>query len=84
MIDVKKLLDFQRELVARWHVRLERSQEELPWKYIEDNHFYNFSLWHEEDVARIKDIEDARIVLAKRNIDGFNQNRNNAMEHIDE
>jgi hypothetical protein len=84
MINTEKILDFQRGLVAIWHSHLERTQKELPWKYIEDNHFFNFSLWHEEDIARIKDIEDARIVLAKRNIDGFNQNRNNAMEHIDE
>lgn len=84
MISVPEILQFQRRLVADWHDKLERTQQELPWKYIEDNHFYNFSLWHEEDVARIKDIDDARIVLAKRNIDGFNQNRNNAMEHIDE
>lgn len=84
MIPVNDILKFQYNLVADWHDKLERTQSELPWKYIENNHFFNFSLWHEEDVARIKDIDDARIVLAKRNIDGFNQNRNNAMEHIDE
>lgn len=84
MIPVNDILQFQFDLVKRWHDKLERTQSDLPWKYIENNHFFNFSLWHEEDVARIKDIDDARIVLAKRNIDGFNQKRNNAMEHIDE
>ncbi|SEQ51383.1 DUF4254 domain-containing protein [Neolewinella agarilytica] len=84
MINVEKILIYQKQLVADWHEKLEATETILPWKYIEENHFYNFSLWHEEDVARIKNIDDARIVLAKRNIDRFNQNRNNAMERIDE
>ena len=45
---------------------------------------WNFSLWHEEDIARIKEIDPLRIVEAKRNIDRFNQSRNNAIEKIDE
>lgn len=56
----------------------------LPWKFVEENNKYNFKLWHEEDIARIKDINPQRIVEAKRNIDKYNQARNNAMENIDE
>ena len=42
------------------------------------------SEWHEEDIARIREIDPLRIVEAKRNIDQYNQARNNAMEKIDE
>jgi len=52
--------------------------------FIEENNQYNFLLWHEEDIARIKEIAPGRIVTAKRNIDKYNQLRNNAIEKIDE
>ena len=84
MIDVKKILDLQNSKVVDWHVKVELKEKELPWQFIEENSMWNFSLWHEEDVARIKDIDPLRIVEAKRNIDKFNQSRNNAMEKIDE
>jgi hypothetical protein len=84
MIDVQKILDLQSRNVADWHKNVELSETELPWKHIEENNMWNFSLWHEEDIARIKDIDPLRIVEAKRNIDKYNQSRNNAMEKIDE
>ncbi len=84
MIDVKKLLELQARNVADWHTEMIRHETELPWQFIEENNMWNFSLWHEEDIARIKDIDPMRIVEAKRNIDKFNQSRNNAMEKIDE
>ena len=84
MINVKKVLDLQKTKVEDWHSEFLITEEVLPFKFIEENHQWNFSLWHEEDIARIKDIDDNRIVQAKRNIDGYNQARNNAMEKIDE
>jgi len=84
MINVKKVLDLQKKKVEDWHTEFLITEEVLPFKFIEENHQWNFSLWHEEDIARIKDIDDNRIVEAKRNIDGYNQARNNAMEKIDE
>jgi hypothetical protein len=84
MINVKKVLDLQKTKVEDWHSEFLITEEVLPFKFIEENHQWNFSLWHEEDIARIKDIDAHRIVQAKRNIDGFNQARNNAMEKIDE
>jgi len=84
MIDVEKILTIQSHLVLEWHNSLTLEQTDLPWKFIEENHKWNFSLWHEEDIARIKDIEDSRIVAAKRSIDSYNQSRNNAIEKIDE
>jgi hypothetical protein len=48
------------------------------------NHFYNASLWAEEDLARRQQAQDAEIVANKRAIDRFNQARNDAIERIDE
>ena len=84
MISVQNILDLQKSKVKDWHVNFHLTADSLPWKFIEENHQWNFSLWHEEDIARIKDIDPMRIMQAKRNIDVFNQARNNAMEKIDE
>ena len=47
-------------------------------------HSFNFLLWHEEDIARSRDVGDARIAEVKRAIDGYNQNRNDWIEKIDD
>jgi len=52
--------------------------------HIESNHKYNSLLWKEEDEARRTDVPDSFIAKNKRAIDGFNQNRNDAIERIDE
>ncbi len=54
----------------------------LGWARV--NHFYNTSLWMEEDLARRQLAPDADIVANKRAIDRFNQARNDAIERIDE
>ncbi len=54
------------------------------WSNIERNHRCNCRLWAEEDQARRRDVPDAAIAANKRNIDGFNQRRNDAIEKIDE
>jgi hypothetical protein len=84
MIDIQKVLELQTKNVEDWHIEMKQTQTELPWSFIEENNFWNFSLWHEEDIARVKDIDPLRIVEAKRNIDKYNQARNNAMEKMDE
>ena len=54
------------------------------WYWIEKNHQYNCQLWDEEDKARRIDVDDSDIALNKRNIDRFNQKRNDSIESIDE
>lgn len=49
---------------------------DLAWK--------NYSLWHEEDKARRTDVDDSLIASVKRNIDRFNQQRNDLIERLDE
>jgi hypothetical protein len=54
------------------------------WHWVHTNHFFNSSLWAEEDLARRTTVADAEIAKNKRAIDGFNQARNDATERVDE
>jgi hypothetical protein len=54
------------------------------WGWIEHNHRCNRLLWDAEDEARRTDVSDAEIVRRKREIDRANQQRNDAVERIDE
>jgi hypothetical protein len=51
---------------------------------IEENHAYNYRLWHAEDSARRDDMGYEFVYHAKREIDTYNQQRNNRMEAMDE
>lgn len=46
-------------------------------------HYFNFRLWHVEDDARRRDVDDSVIADCKRRIDGLNQRRNDAIEALD-
>ena len=48
------------------------------------NHIYNGLLWEEEDLARRQFVPAEEIVDNKRNIDKYNQLRNDHIEKIDE
>ena len=52
-------------------------------RLVQENHFRNFQLWHEEDIARRDDLGFERIYRAKRAIDRYNQERNNFIEEMD-
>jgi hypothetical protein len=54
------------------------------WTAIAENHRHNRLLWDEEDLARRRNVPDAEIAGNKRNIDGYNQKRNDAIERVDE
>lgn len=82
-IDCVKLNTLHRQWTIDWHAKMLMNESESPWKAIQTNHRFNFLLWHEEDIARRDDIPLLRIREAKRNIDRFNQQRNNSMEEID-
>jgi hypothetical protein len=74
--------------IQAWHDRSDkraatRSLDAL-WTAIEDNHRFNCLLWDEEDLARRRTVSDSEIAGNKRAIDGYNQQRNDATERIDE
>lgn len=60
--------------------------ERLPgvWHWIDTNHRHNCLLWREEDKARRVDVTPGEIAAGKRLIDHYNQQRNDAVEAIDE
>jgi len=72
--------------IAYWHtdpanhanagVTIHPTALELAWR--------NYCLWHEEDRARRTDVGDSMIAQVKRNIDRFNQQRNDLIEQLDE
>jgi len=84
------IVEMQVDCVARWH------QEPIDNPFAKDGmvhsllatvcqqHQFNYLLWHEEDIARSPDVSDAKIVEVKRNIDRFNQARNDWIEKIDD
>ncbi len=83
IFDARKIADRQTELTARWHQAAPAAGGDGFFRLLEENHLRNFSLWHEEDVARRDDLGFERVYQAKRNIDRFNQERNNFAEEMD-
>jgi len=84
MIDVQQITDMQRDTVIRWH------EQDVDNPYVGilavacKQHSFNFLLWHEEDIARSPDVGDVKVAQVKRAIDGYNQNRNDWIEKIDD
>jgi hypothetical protein len=84
MIDIQQITALHRVTTALWHKQeVENTYRDLLYLVCEQ-HKYNFLLWHEEDIARSRDVGDARIAAVKRAIDGYNQKRNDAIEKIDD
>jgi hypothetical protein len=50
---------------------------------VEENHAFNYRLWQAEDRARRNDRGYQFVCQAKRDIDNYNQQRNNRMEMMD-
>ena len=84
MIDVQQVTDLHRDTVVRWHNQPIDNPYEGVMATVCEQHSYNFQLWHEEDVARSRDVGDARVAQVKRNIDRFNQLRNDWIEKVDD
>jgi len=84
MLDIAAVNALHRQTVVRWH------REPIGNFYpgilhtVCQQHACNFRLWHEEDIARSREASDTQIAQVKRNIDQFNQERNDLIERIDE
>ena len=73
----------QTDLTARWHETPPSAGGAGFLGLVQQNHLRNFQLWHEEDVARRDDLGFEAVYRAKRNIDRYNQERNNFIEEMD-
>lgn len=81
---VSDIAALQRECILNWKQHGVHLVHDDFFKLIEENHAFNFQLWHAEDRARRDDLGHEMVYLAKREIDHCNQQRNNRMESMDE
>ncbi len=87
LFKVSELLEKQLEEVLQWHFKspetdhLEKS--DFP-SLVSRQHYVNFELWHQEDMARDPDASDSKIAAVKRAIDVLNQRRNDMIEQMDQ
>ena len=80
---VQRVTEMHRETVARWHEMPVDNPYDGLLGIACQQHQFNFLLWHEEDVARSPNVSDQRIAEVKRQIDKYNQQRNDWIEKID-
>ena len=74
-----------RECITQWKKAAKMPTHQQHFlTLIEENHAFNYQLWHAEDRARRDDLGFEFVYQAKREIDHCNQQRNNRMEAIDE
>ena len=83
-LDLSVVVALQTRLTTTWHEAPFLPTQSGFLAAVELNHHFNFSLWHEEDIARVDGQGDERIRMAKRHIDRYNQQRNDAMESMDD
>jgi len=81
---VRQITELHRDTVCHWHQQDVDNPYEGLLAVVCSQHQFNFLLWHKEDVARSPDAPDERIAEVKRAIDRYNQQRNDAIEQIDE
>ena len=84
-IDALSIVEFHDGMLALpdWPGESPDSPEDV-WEWIAANHRFNCLLWHEEDRARRVDVDATEIAASKRLIDCHNQQRNDAVEAIDD
>ena len=82
-----ELLEQQHNEVVQWHVKAPEPDydgaSDFP-SLVSRQHYVNFELWHQEDMARDPYAPDSKIAAVKRAIDVLNQRRNDMIEQMDQ
>ena len=81
---VADIAAFQRDSILHWKATGVHHHQTGFLTLVEENHAFNYQLWHAEDRARREDMGFEFVYQAKREIDHCNQQRNNRMEAMDE
>ena len=87
MFKVSELLEKQLKEVLQWHVKSPETDYMKTFDFpslVSRQHYVNFELWHQEDMARDSDAPDSKIAAVKRAIDVLNQRRNDMIEQMDQ
>lgn len=81
----QRLTEWFSDLTELWHNTAPLAPEDhfSPKGMTQWSHYNNYILWHLEDEARRQDLQPVEIVKYKRQIDRYNQQRNDAIERID-
>ena len=82
-----ELLEQQLNEVVQWHVKAPETYNDEASDFpslVSRQHYVNFELWHQEDMARDPDAPDSKIATVKRTIDVLNQLRNDMIEQMDQ
>ena len=82
--DLDQIDGLQTKMVELWHNEDPKVDHSGFLGLVQAQHLENFQLWHEEDEARSPTASDQTIAQVKRNIDQFNQKRNDLIEQLDE
>lgn len=84
-LDIERIVHDQSDALELWYA--DASGELPPHEDLASTilaqHYCNFCVWNREDQARRTDLAAERIAAIKRDIDGWNQRRNDLMEAID-
>jgi hypothetical protein len=83
MINIEEITSLQEQTIQRWKLYGVDLKANGFLGIVEENHAFNFQLWHAEDKARRDDLGYEFVYLAKREIDRNNQKRNDRMEAMD-
>ncbi len=82
--ELDQIAPLQSHLIHLWHQQEAKAEGIGLLGLVAQQNLMNYSLWHEEDLARAPNEPDSTIAQVKRNIDGFNQRRNDLIEKLDE
>jgi len=84
VIDVDAILLLHDQSIIHWRETGVQVVQEGFLKIVQENHAFNYQLWSAEDRARRDDFGYEFVYMAKREIDQYNQCRNDRMEMMDQ